>query len=477
MAGRRLVLVNPANPLRAGVAVNRASRFPPLSLGLVAALTPATWDVTLIDENWGPFAYREADLAGITAVTPTANRAYQIAAQYRERGVPVVMGGIHPSVCTEEALRFADTVVVGEAERAWPRVVADFEAGQLQRVYQGDWADLKGTPWPRRDLFHPGYLIATVQTSRGCPMDCEFCSVKAFNGGRHRRRPPEEVLEELETIPQKLLFFVDDNLIGFGKRSRDQALALFQGMVEHKLNKWWFCQASLNFADDEQVLHWAGRAGCKMVLLGLEAEKAEALADVNKRLNLNRGVAAYAEAFRRIQRAGIAVIGAFVFGMDSDTPERLRQRAEYIIRSRVDAMVAQILTPLPETRLFERYQQQGRLLYTDFPGDWEHYDMAEVVHRPCHMEPEVLAREFGALNKRLYARPTLARRAVQTLWRTRDAIAASLAWAVNTYWITASQWAQHRRDGRRTAIETALDLWYNRNAARRSSSKSHRCGQ
>jgi len=121
-------------------------------------------------------------------------------------------------------------------------------------------------------------------------MDCEFCSVTAFNGRRYRRRPPEQVFAELKTIRKKMLFFVDDNIIGYGKESRDQALAIFKGMVKRKLEKWWFCQASLNFADDEEVLYWAGKAGCKMVFLGLEAEEAEALTEVNKRLNMKRGV-------------------------------------------------------------------------------------------------------------------------------------------------------------------------------------------
>ncbi|MBN1887278.1 MAG: cobalamin-dependent protein, partial [Thermoflexales bacterium] len=212
----KLVLVNPVNPARTGLTVNKSSRFPPIGLGIVAALTPETWDVALVDENWEPFAYQEADpstgsgpsLVGITAFTASAKRAYEIAAAYRERGVPVVMGGIHASMCTEEALQYVDAVVVGEAEAVWPQVVADVEAGQLQRVYQGEWTDMAGSPRPRRDLFHPGYLFASVQTSRGCPMDCEFCSVTAFNGRRYRRRPPAEVLDELETIPQKMLFFV-----------------------------------------------------------------------------------------------------------------------------------------------------------------------------------------------------------------------------------------------------------------------------
>ena len=137
----------------------------------------------------------------------------------------------------------------------------DFESGRLCREYHGNWADLAGAPYPRRDLFHPDYMFASLQTSRGCPLNCEFCSVSAFNGQHYRRRPTPEVLAELETIPQKMLFFVDDNIIGYGKDSRQAALELFKGMAERKLDKFWFCQASINFADDEEVLFWAGKAG------------------------------------------------------------------------------------------------------------------------------------------------------------------------------------------------------------------------
>ena len=190
-------------------------------------------------------------------------------------------------------------------------------------------------------------------------MDCEFCSVTTFNGLRYRRRPVEDVLDELASIPQKLIFFVDDNIIGYGRESQEQAKELFRAMVERKLNKLWFCQASLNFADDEELLRWAGRAGCRMVFIGLEALEVDALTEVNKRLNLKRGVDSYDEAFRRVHRAGIAVLGAFIFGMDSDSPEVLQRRSEYMVRSGVDVMQSTVLTPLPGTRLF-RHLEAGR---------------------------------------------------------------------------------------------------------------------
>lgn len=431
MKRKKLVLINPVNPVRTGLTVNRSSRFPPLGLGIIAALTPDHWDVELVDENWESFTFQEADLVGITAFTASAYRAYQIAAVYHEQNIPVVMGGIHASTNPQEALEYVDTVVIGEAETVWPKVILDAEKGQLQATYQGSWLDLEGIPLPRRDIFHPDYLFASIQTSRGCPMDCEFCSVTSFNGNRYRRRSPEEVLDEIQSIPQKMLFFVDDNIIGYGSHSRDQALSIFKGMVERGFDKLWFCQASLNFADDEEVLYWAGRAGCKMVFLGLEAEDVDALKETNKRLNLQRGIDSYEPAFKRIHHAGIAVLGAFIFGMDNDTVEKLEHRTNYMIKSGVDVMQTTYLTPLPGTRLFDRLNEEKRLLFTDFPRDWDRYDMTEVIFRPNAMPPAVLSETMHTCNCRLHSRSVLLRKAVRTLWNTRSFTAMMFAWTSN----------------------------------------------
>lgn len=427
---KKLLLVNPVNPRRTGLTVNPSSRFQPLGLGIVAALTPDNWRVEIIDENFEPFEYRGADLVGLTAFTAAATRAYEIASLYRKRGTPTVLGGIHAAMLPEEALQYVDAVVSGEAESVWAEVVADFEAGKMQRIYRGEWLDLKEMPKPRRALFHPGYMFGSIQTSRGCPMDCEFCSVTAFNGRRYRQRPVEEVLDELETIPQKMVFFVDDNLIGYGKQAEERAIALFEGMIRRGIKKNWFCQASMNFADNEEVLEYAARSGCRMVFLGVEAEDADALKGVNKKLNLSKGVETYEETFRHINRHGIAALGAFIYGMDSDTLDALHRRTTYILHSGIDVMQTTYLTPLPGTRLFNRLRDEERLLYINFPADWDHYDMTEVTFRPLLMEPQELREAMHKSSRRLYNRWSVWRKFLKT-WRATRSFTTAM-WAYNS---------------------------------------------
>jgi radical SAM superfamily enzyme YgiQ (UPF0313 family) len=431
MKKRKLLLVNPVNPLQNGLTINKSSRFPPIGLGIIAALTPQSWDVRLVDENWEPFSFVEADLVGITAFTASANRAYEIASIYSDKNIPVVMGGIHASLCPDEASEFVNSIVIGEAEDVWPKLIQDFEQNQLQSYYKGSWIDLKNMVQVRRDLFHTGYQFASVQTSRGCPLDCEFCSVTAFNGKRYRRRPINDVLDELKSIPQKMIFFVDDNIVGFDKNSREQAIELFKGMVDLKLDKLWFCQASINFADDVELLYWASKAGCKMVFIGIESEEVDTLKEVNKKLNLIRGIKSYEHIFQKIQKAGIAVLGAFIFGMDNDDNAKLTNRAKYAIKSRVDVIQTTILTPLPGTRLFTRLENNDRLLYNNFPKDWNHFDMTQAVFHPAKMTIDELSNQMRKINTRIHLWSTILRKALGTFLRTKDFSATMFALVSN----------------------------------------------
>ena len=217
---------------------------------------------------------------------------------------------------------------------------------------------------PRRDLFSKRYAVTSVQTSRGCPMDCDFCSVTAFNGREYRLRPPEEVLDELEGIPEQGIFFVDDNLIGYGRASRQRAKDLFRGMTERKLNKKWICQASVNFGLDEELLLLANKSGCVMVLVGLESDDPEQLLYMNKKLNVRHE---YSKILRNINKYGILVFGGFIFGVKNETERSMWRKARFICRKRIDVVQTTILTPLPGTRLFKAALEENRILSYGFP--------------------------------------------------------------------------------------------------------------
>jgi radical SAM superfamily enzyme YgiQ (UPF0313 family) len=427
---KKLLLINPRNPRFTGLSVSWSNRIPPLGLGIVAALTPGDWEVEIVDENVSPFVHRHADLVGLSADTASVTRAYELASSLREAGVPTVLGGLHASMAPGEAGRYVDTVVVGEAEGVWGTVISDFEAGKMGPLYQGQRVKLEGWPRPRHDLFKRAFF-GVVQTARGCPMNCEFCTVTSFNGGQYRQRPIEEVLDELETVSNRFLFFADDNIAPRGKEYEERAIALFEGMVRRKIKKWWWCQASLDFARNEKVLAAAARAGCQMVFLGIEAEDRETLMDLNKKTSLRADPERFSEAFDRIHQHGIAILGAFIFGTDSDTPEKLRQRTDYILGCGVDSLQATVLTPLPGTRLFERLEKEGRLAYSDFPGDWDHFNVTEIAFEPALMTRDELWEEMTWNWRTTMNRPAIMRRAWRTLRSTGRPVAAGWGLGVN----------------------------------------------
>ncbi|MGK5093016.1 radical SAM protein [Deltaproteobacteria bacterium TL4] len=413
---KKLILVNPKN-----LTGNRTgAHLPPLCLFIIAALTPKHWDVEIIDENHEEFTFRPADLIGFTAYTNNILRAYEIATICRNKGVPTVIGGIHASMLPDEALHYVDTVVTGEAENVWPKLIEDLEQNKIEKLYTGTHADINNLPMPRYDLLHPKDIFAPVQTARGCPFDCEFCSVSTFNGKQYRQRPVDQVIAELEKIPNRKIFFVDDNLIGSSKKSVKHAADLFQKMIERKLEKRWVAQVSMNFGEDEALVKLAHQAGCRTVLIGVESENVEALAEVNKTLNLKIGVSQYEAYFERINKHGINVIGALIFGMDTDTAESLRKRADYAISSNMTIPQITCLTPLPGTRMMEKFVKEGRLIYNNFPADWPRYDFTNLVFKPKTMSEEEFKQVFSECVQRVYSPATLMKKIVKTLITTRS---------------------------------------------------------
>ena len=383
----RVYLINPDNPVVSLTVLskwNKTNKFrvwKPLGLLTLAKLTPPEWDVSVIDENLRPPEYDKLprpDVVGITAFTSQATRAYKIASLFRRQGVPVVMGGIHASMCLSEALGYVDAVVTGEAESQWGAVLEDVKTGNLKRVYEGGLVADHSISGARHDLHAGEYYFGSIQTTRGCPLCCDFCSVTAFNGGKFRHRPIEHVIDELREVKEKLIVFVDDNLIGTRRDHIAYSKELFRTMIREGLTTPWICQATINFADDDELLRLARNAGCIGVFIGFESVTAEGLIAVHKKFNLKKGRDLGASV-RRIQKRGINVAGSFIVGIDTDKPGIGELTARAAQQYSVDGANIMILTPLPGTALYKRLEQEGRIVANRYPEDWQYYTLCSPV--------------------------------------------------------------------------------------------------
>jgi len=394
---------------------NRWSKYrvwKPLGLLTVAGLTPPQWDISIIDENLELLDYEtmpRPDLVGITAFTSQVNRAYELADEFRSRGVPVVMGGIHASMCLDEARLHADSVVIGEAESVWAQVLEDARQGQLQPVYSGQHVPMADIPTARQDLLPDGYAFGSIQTTRGCPLDCSFCSVSAFNGNRYRHRPIAKVIEEFRTIREKMVLIVDDNLIGTSAKHLARAKDLFRAMIQAKLHKKWICQVTINMGDDDELLSLAAKAGCKGVFIGFESPTIEGLMEVGKKFNIqkNRDLRA---SVRRIQRHGLGVVGSFIMGLDTDQRGIGLRIAEAAEKYGVDILNALFLTPLPGTRLWNQMKAQNRIAADAFPEDWNYFTFSFPVAQYKHLSWARILQEMDICNQQFYSISNICRR-------------------------------------------------------------------
>ena len=371
-----------------------------VNLPLLAALTPPGHTITIVEEAFAPDDIdQDVDLVGITVLTELAPRAYHIGDTYRRKGVKVVMGGIHPTVLPDEALEHADAVVVGEAEGVWPRLLSDAASGQMQRIYRaGKMTDLQGLPKPRRD-FLPGNkgkgyfpIPIGVETSRGCPYDCEFCCIGQTLGQQYRVRPVQEVIAEIESIDSPHLFFVDDAL----GLNRNAAKKLFTEMIP--LRRRWLAQGTVSLAEDAELLGLMKRAGCLGLLIGFESVQKGTQNEVNKIKNLKID---FYEAMHRFHGEGFGILGSFVFGFDYENKDVFEQTLEFIMRSRMDVVQLRILTPYPGTRLFKRLLSEGRL----FVHDWwlGGYPPDTLLFQPKGMTADELIRGYARLNRQAYS--------------------------------------------------------------------------
>lgn len=378
-----------------------------LAVPTLVSLTPPEHEIRVFDENIEEIDYGwDADLVGISVRTMFANRAYRISDTFRERGVKTVLGGIHPTMCTDEALQHCDAVVIGEADNVWQTLLHDAENGGLKSTYRAETAtDMTACPTPAWSvLSRDRYISDIVQTTKGCPFNCEFCSVYAFDGQKIRNKTVDQVIKEINGLggsvagfKKKAIFFADDNIIANKKFSRE----LFAALKEHNVK--WSCQASINIARDDEILRMMKECGCGAMLIGLESISEKNLSQMNKGVNLKND---YISAIKKIQSYGMLVNGSFILGYDFDTQSSFDELADFIEEAKLLMPVINILTPFPGTKLFERLEKEGRIIHRD----WSKYDSKHVVFSPALLTPEELLEGHKRVIRRIYSFDSIYRR-------------------------------------------------------------------
>jgi radical SAM superfamily enzyme YgiQ (UPF0313 family) len=383
---------------------------PILVLQQLAAATPLEHQVRVIDDRYdNPIVDETFDLIGISTVTPSSSRAYEIADSYRKRGIPVVLGGIHPSAMPEEAKQHADAVVIGEAEVLWPQAISDLQNGKLKPFYRSEQTmDPINIPEPRRDLLRLEPLFSAVAPSRGCPYYCSFCTLTHMHGNVYRPRPIEHVIEEIKHTPRKFLVFLHDASLTI---NRDYAKALFKAMIP--LKKKFIAYGSAPVLDtDEELLRLSHEAGCVIWCVGFESVCQDSLKqDAHKGYSVEN----YERMVKKIHAQHMNVFGSFVFGFDHDTPAIFDKTLQAAFDFGLDAAEFNILTPFPITRLFRQLDSEGRIL----SKDWTQYDLHHVVFQPKLMTPKELYDGAASVSTRFYTPEKTLKRIADVTLKTR----------------------------------------------------------
>ncbi len=382
----KIRFVNPRSPLSTitlpevieKMTFSRKALFMPLNLAICAALVPENWDAEIIDECATDEPHQpkaDCDIVAIGAMTTQAPRAYEIADGYRKLGIKVFLGGIHPSALPDEALEHADAVAIGDAESTLPYMISDFEKGELKQKY--NWRDFPPADiaTPRKDLLNPkDYLVFNpIQTTRGCPHNCSFCTTPAIFGRKFRQRKIDDIIEEIrqakEQFGTNFFIFSDDNFAG----NRKWAYELCQWMVPLKIK--WASQCDILISESDKLLAAMRDSGCIGLILGLESPRQNTLFEAGKRFV---DADSYLWRIKKISSYKISLWGAFIFGFDSDDWRSCRDTCRFAQRADLAMACFPILTPYPGTEMFRRYESQGRIL----TRDWTKYNGASVVFEP-----------------------------------------------------------------------------------------------
>jgi len=419
----RIVLISPKGPLyrhRGGI-FKRSLRYAPLTLTTLASLIPPELDadIRLIDEGIDDVDRTiDADVIGITVITGTAPRAYELSQHFRSRGIKVILGGPHVTLVPDDAQPHADSIVVGYAEDTWPELLRDVAAGQLRPRYtQAPDLSLAGRPLPRRDLLPKRRFLTNnvFEATRACVHNCEFCVVPAAWGRTPLHKPVEDVVEDIRRHGARKLIFVDLNLIA----DRGHAMRLFEALIPLRVQ--WYGLSTVMIADDAPLLAMAARSGCRGLLIGLESINPRNLRDSSKPFNRP---AQFREVVQRLHAHRIAVYGCFVFGMDHDTPDVFLETAQFAVDAGIDLPRFAVVTPFPGTALYRRLEASDRIL----TRNWELYDGQHVVFQPLHMTVEELQRGIERAWRHAYSFPSIAKRLRYTPAPIAVAISANLGY-------------------------------------------------
>ncbi len=392
----KLTLIYPAVGRKEGEPYVRAWQMQPLSMALLASLTPTDVDVRFYDDRMEAIPFDEStDLVAISVETFTALRAYKIARQFRLMGVPVVLGGYHVTLLPEEAAREADAIVIGDAEPVWEQLIDDARRRCLQPRYDGRGRRPLLNLKPRRDIFagKSYQRITLVEFARGCNFKCDFCSITAFHDASQNHRPAKDVVAEMAATGSRRFFIVDDNIVSQPQQARE----LCQELIPLGVN--WVGQASIHIAQDSKLLDLMVKSGCRGVLVGMESLNPENLRDMGKEWNLAAG--SFAESLQRFRDHGLAVYGTFVFGYDNDDRAAIARSVEFACEQKLFLAAFNHLIPFPGTPLYRRLEEQGRLLspkwWLDPAGR-----VGEVTFRPHRMAPEELQHACLEARRRFY---------------------------------------------------------------------------
>ena len=340
-------------------------------------------------------------------MTQTCYRGYEIANEFKKRNVTVVFGGIHATCLPQEAILYGDAVVIGEAEGGlWEQVLNDIKQNKLRPYYKHSvLPDLQQISSPRRDLIRcksGKFAVAPIETTRGCPYNCDFCTVSRFFGTKQRHKSMKHIIEEAESCEQNYLFFLDDNITG----SKEFAKELFKNLIP--LKKRWVGQASINVSKDKELMKLADQSGCKALLIGFESMTDSGLNRYRKSL---KSIQENVDAIRRLQDNNILTMASLIFGLDNDTEEVFDAANEFLTKSKTAFFQSCIVTPYPGTPVFERLRSEGRIL-TD---DWSKYDATKVIIQPKNFSPEVLLNSANQLQENIYSTKSIWQRALPNM--------------------------------------------------------------